>query len=248
MKTEREVKDFEAEAARRVYNCKLCKGALDVKCECTKRFNFEKQAYEACIPRDFWDTRPEDIEHNVAAFKRYVLPYVKRIRTAHRNGYGLCFSGSNGVGKTMFISYVLACAIRSGRSAYYTTMLQLDWDIKAGFGDREHQARLEWMLTSDFLAIDEMGKEQHKALGTKSHTQTQLERILKKRFDAGCQPVLVATNLSAIGLGKAYGDTVLSMVRGKMETVNMESGDIRVAKSREMRAAMGYVVPKDDEE
>lgn len=240
MKTEREVEAFKSESAQRVYNCKKCDGSLDnVECPCVRRFVYELQAFEACIPRDFWNVQPKDIEYNRVAFDSFVQPYVGRIKVAHRKGYGLCFSGSNGVGKTMFISYVLTQAIRSGRSAYYTTMLKLDHDIKAGFDDRAARERLEWMLTSDFLAIDEMGKEQFKALGTNTFTKTQVERILKQRFDES-KPVLMATNLGMLGLGKAYGDTILSMVRGKMQNVKMEAGDVRIMNSKRMRDDMGF--------
>jgi DNA replication protein DnaC len=240
MKSEREVNTFKAEIAKRVYNCKRCNGDIDnTRCPCVRRFNFETQAYEACIPKDFWRVKPDEITFNRTAFERFVAPYVARLKVAHRRGYGLCFSGSNGVGKSMFISYILASAIHSGKTAYYTTMLQLDHDIKAGFGDKEAASRLDWMLTSDFLALDEMGKEQFRALGENTFTKTQVERILKQRFDES-KPVLIATNLSMLGLGKAYGDTILSMVRGKMQNVKMEAGDVRISLSSKMRTDMGF--------
>jgi DNA replication protein DnaC len=239
MKTEQEVNDFKAEAAKQVYDCSICDGALDSKCACTASFLFEMEAFEACIPRDFWHVAASDVEFNVNAFRQFVLPYVHRIAKAHRHGYGLLLSGSNGVGKSMFMSFVLTQAIRRGRSAYYTSMLQLDHDIKRGFRDQDAQRRLEWLLTSDFLGLDEMGKEQFKSIDQPNFIKTQIERILKQRFDES-KPVLLATNLSASALGKTYGDTIASIINGKYQSVAMEPGDIRRRLAAKMAKDMGY--------
>lgn len=238
MKTESEVNAFKAEAVKSVYDCPVCSGALDVECACTERFDFNVLAFEACIPKDFWSVRASDVEFNTKAFKKFVKPYVKRLARAHKHGYGLVFVGDNGVGKTMFISYVLTSAMRRGRSAYYTTMLQLNHDIKRGFGDQEAQDRLEWLMTSDFLAVDEMGKEQFKD-GQNTFIKTEMERILKQRFDDS-KPVLIGTNLSNRGLEAAYGATVASIVRGKYQQVIMEPGDLRGRLADKMAGDMGY--------
>jgi len=139
----------------------------------------------------------------------------------------------------MFMSYVLARAIRRGRSAYYTTMLQLNHDIKRGFRDQDAQDRLEWLLTSDFLGLDEMGKEQFRAVEQGSFIKTEIERILKQRFDES-KPVLMATNLSATALAKAYGGTIASIIGGKYQQVVMEPGDIRKSLAAKMSDDMGY--------
>lgn len=239
MKTEQEVSAFKAEAAKQVYECAKCDGALDSKCECTGNFMFEVEAFEACIPRDFWHATNGDVEFNTDAFEQFVQPYARRLSKAHRHGYGLLFSGANGVGKTMFMSMILGRAIRRGRSAYYTTMLQLDHDIKRGFRDHDAQQRLEWLLTSDFLGLDEMGKEQFKSLDQPNFIKTQIERILKQRFDES-KPVLLATNLSGAALGKTYGDTIMSIISGKYQQVVMEPGDIRKRLAEKMTEDMGY--------
>lgn len=239
MKTEQEVNAFKAEASKAVYACARCDGALGGDCPCVSQFNFQTDAFEACIPRDFWEVTSGDVEFNTDAFKTYVQPYARHLNKAHKHGYGLLFSGSNGVGKTMFMSYVLTHAIHSGRSTYYTTMLQLDHDIKRGFRDLEAQQRLEWMLTSDFLGLDEMGKEQFKSTDQPNFIKTQIERILKQRFDAS-KPVLLATNLNTTSLGKIYGDTILSIIGGKYQQVIMEPGDIRKRLAKKMTDDMGY--------
>ena len=239
MKTKLEVDRFEAESSRRVSQCQKCKGSLE-DCECSKIHIFEVAAFEACIPRDFWHFKSTDIEHNRRPFDQLVAPYLKRLNTAHKRGYGLLFSGPNGVGKTTFISYVLLRAIRRGKTAYYTTMLQLAHDIKSGFNDPEAQDRLEWMLTSDFFGLDEMGKEHHREASEQTFMKTQVEMILKRRFDE-CKPTLLGTNLDTSKFSAMYGTSVASMVSGKYRVVYMEPGDIRKSKlANRMNEEMGY--------
>lgn len=240
MKSVREVDDFRERAAREVGACPECSGSLEnTECACVRKYMFSVEAFEACVPRDFWLVKPSDIEYNREAFDTFVAPYVRRLSRAQRNGYGLLFSGSNGVGKTMFMSYVLTCAIRRGRSAYYTTMLNLDHDFKRGFEDPEARERLEFMLSSDFLGLDEMGKEQFKAIDKPNFIKTQIERILKQRFDES-KPVLLATNLSKSALAATYGDTIMSIIKGKYQPVAMEPGDIRAKLAKRMADDMGY--------
>jgi len=240
MKNKQEVGTFKYEASIRAMKCPECKGALNQLCACTARFRFEVEAFESCIPRDFWDIEEKDISHNVEAFKDFIKPYCKKLNKAHKHGYGLLLSGPNGVGKTTFMSYVLTCAIRRGKSVYYTTMLQLDHDIKAGFGDVQSQIRLEWMLTSDFLGLDEMGKEQFKGIDRPTFIKAQIERILKQRFDES-RPVILATNLNASSLAKSYGDSIVSIVQGKYQQVVMEPGDFRKTIGEKMAKDMGYL-------
>lgn len=238
MRTEEEVAEFQAQMVRSiVHECRKCHGA-DPECSCGVRSATAVAAYEACVPRDFWGIKPSDITHNIEIFRGVVQKYVGRLDKALSRGYGLVFLGDNGVGKTYFMSYVLMEAIKAGRTAYYTTLPQLDHDIKRGFNDPSAERRLAWLLTSDFLALDELGKEQHKR-GQTSYTDTQVERILKQRCDDSL-PVFIATNLDHEALLGAYGPTVGSIIGGKFQTVVMEPGDYRVKMSAKMTDDMGY--------
>lgn len=237
MRTETEVNEFKAEALERYTSgCDKCSGT-DKNCICWKRYRRAGMAYEACIPQDFWKVKPSDITHNKAVFDELVLPYTKRLGTALKNGYGLLLLGDNGVGKTLFLSYIGMAIIKAARTVYYTTLPQLDWDIKRGFNDKEIEQRLQWLLTSDFLLIDEMGKERKKR--DSQYSDQQVERILKQRFDDS-QPVIIASNMDADQLGKAYGSTVGSMLHGKFQTVHMEPGDHREKLYDQMVKDMGY--------
>lgn len=236
MRTEEEVEEF-TEIARPRYTsgCETCRGT-DRTCECHMILRRAMAAYEACIPQDFWEVKPGDVIHNTSAFTDLIQPYVEKLAKALRGGYGLLLIGDNGVGKTMLLSYVLVEAIRKARTTYYTTMPQLDWNIKRGFNEKNIATRLQWMLTSDFLVIDELGKERKKR--DSQFSDQQIERILKQRFDDS-QPVLIGSNMDIDGLARAYGSTVGSILRGKYQMAQLEPGDFRDKLRQKMTKEMG---------
>lgn len=236
MRTEEDVSEFTKDILPRyTSSCKECSGT-DQRCACWRRAWRAVSSYEACIPQDFWDVKAEDVVHNVEVFNSMVVPYAEKLSKALRGGYGLVLIGDNGVGKTMLLSYVLVEAIKAARTAYYTTMPQLDWNIKEGFNNPASSERLKWMLTSDFLAIDELGKERKKR--DSQFSDQQIERILKQRFDDS-MPVLIGSNMDVEQLSEAYGSTIGSILRGKYQVVQMEPGDFRDSLHERMKADMG---------
>lgn len=238
VKSDAEVQDFATAARTRLIEpCPFCKGVGLSDCACMKRVGLEVAAFEACIPRDFWDSTEKDVVHNRANFTDVVQAYTRKLGTANKHGYGLIFLGDNGVGKTMFMSYVLMAAVRKGLSAYYTSMPQLDYDIKRGFNDPAAHERLRVMFTVDFLAIDELGKERFKT--GDNFLRLHLERILKQRFDDNA-PTLLATNMEMTELETEYGRTLLSIIIGKYTTVLMEAGDYREHLKERMTKRMGF--------
>jgi len=238
MRTESQMDDHRARMFNRfVAKCKKCKGGESVNCVCRTKMDFAIAAYEACIPQDFWHIAPPDVTHNRSVFDSSVLPYVAKLKLARRRGYGQIFYGDNGAGKTFFISYVLTQVIKKGGTAYFTTMPDLDHNMKRGFKDKDLENRLEFLLTSDFVAIDELGKERAKADPTFS--DGQVERLLKRRLD-DAQPMLLGTNMEPGDLAAAYGPTVESMLAGKFQQIIMEPGDFRANLRDRMVKEMGY--------
>ena len=239
MRSIEEVKAFHSAIFQKyVGSCEKCDGGLLSRdCDCRKKVEFMTNCYEACIPKDFWYIEAEKVSHNLTAFNGSVLPYVAKLKKALVRGYGLVFLGDNGGGKTYFISYILTEAIKKGRTAYFTTMPDLDYAIKQSFNDPKSSRRLEEMLTSDFVAIDEIGKERNKKSNV--FMDAQVERMMKRRID-DCQPMLLATNMGFDELYDSYGPTVSSMLGGKFHQVVLEPGDFRETLRERMEEEMGY--------
>jgi len=199
------------------------------------RIAYETAMYQGCIPELYWFTKPSDVQHNKEAFNSIVVPYKRKMATAFRSGYGLVLTGDNGTGKTLFMSYLLGRAATKGHSIYYTTLMGLDADIKRGFGDPATTSRLRHQLDSDFVAIDEMGKEHIK----RDFLATHLEAYLKERYDNG-YPTFLASNLDYGELCRLYGPTVESMLEGRYQKISLEGGDFRRKMVAKMRTDMGF--------
>lgn len=191
--------------------------------------------YEGCIPRQFWSVSSEQVRFNKDVFRGPILNYCKKWRRARRHGYGLILTGSNGGGKTFFSCFVLTQMIKRECSVYYTTSMQLDIDLKRGFRDAIWERRLDSMLESDFLVIDELGKEKGKDDG---YFRARLELLLKSRCDNG-DPTIIVTNLDDEAIVDMYGDSVQSIFNGKYETVMLKHGDYRRALAVRRQKTMG---------
>ena len=233
MRTEDEVNAYRRSTrAKAVQRCKCIES-----CRCSENADLRAKLYESCIPRDFWFLEDEEVKLNVEVYNKTIKKYIKKLDVAFRYGYGLLFSGDNGVGKTTFISLVLKAAMARGLSAYYTTLPDLLYDLNKGFRDREIAQRIEWCLSSDFVAIDEIGKDKNK--NKIFSAEFHFERLLKKRFD-DATPTLLASNMSLKEMKAAYGKTVYSMLLGKYHVTAMKEGDFRGELRKRMNETMGY--------
>lgn len=201
-----------------------------------EKVEYYAACFEACIPKDFWNKGSKDVKRNKKAFERVVLVYVKKWRTALKYGYGLLFTGDNGTGKSLFMSFILTQMVKRGVSVYYTSLAQLDVDIKSTFNDPERARRLDQQLDCDFLSIDEMGKEHVK---DNSYLRARLELLLKTRFD-NADPTLIATNLSLDDLEEHYGSSIASMLRGRYQVVPLICPDYRSKVAARMTKRMGF--------
>ncbi len=224
MRTADELERFNVQLAQEVGDNELLLG-------------YYQQCYEACIPKLFWDVESDHVTHNKGVFAKIVRKYCARRKRALRNGYGLLFVGDNGVGKTMFISYILTQMIKRGNSVYYTSLPQLDIDIKRGFNDRDAERRLSQYVSSDFVAIDEIGKEHFKS---DSYLNMRFELLLKTRHDDG-DPTLLASNMDYRALCDMYGASIESMLEGRYVTTSMASGDFRKTIQAKAKRDLGIV-------
>lgn len=219
MKTEAEIESFRASLK-----------------DASKKSEYKVRLYEGCVPQEFWHVKRTDVAHNVEAFNTFVLPYRQRIKTAYKHGYSMLFTGDNGTGKSMFMSYLLCRAVQHGYSIYYTTLKQLHSNL-TNFGDKPGMSQLHHLLNSDFVGIDELGKEHTKS----DFLLSELEDMLKFRYSEAL-PTLLASNYSYDQLCDTYGPTISSMWEGRFQHVVMESGDFRRKAKSGMRTKMGYNV------
>lgn len=140
---------------------------------------------------------------NTAAFNQphsvveIIRLFSTNIESWLKFGKSFVFYGANGSGKTMTAIYMLCKVIESGRNGYYFSFkefLKLYNEVYFSFNSTsDDKAFLDYLFNTDFLVLDEIGKES----SVTQNVAGALEALLKYRR---------ANNLSTLLIGNLYFD------------------------------------------
>lgn len=110
-------------------------------------------------------------------------------------GEGLYLFGPNGTGKTTLIASIINAQVAQGREARYGKSVALLRLIRQGFRDGEADDRLEALMRTPLLAIDDLGSEGGSDFDTKSlfdlisaREQANLTTIFTANLPVDTQP------------------------------------------------------------
>lgn len=160
------------------------------------------------------ETTPENIRQAYACIVKKVDDYLD----AGIQRLGLYVSGPNGSGKSYLLSALLLDKIRAGIFSRRVTML----------GFTESYTRNSWRipaeyLSADVLFIDELGKEPSYS---NRLSETLAEALLKYR-DERRKITWISTNASIDDIVARYGESVRSIILGRMVALPFPNFDIR---------------------
>lgn len=189
--------------------------------------------YRIGIPKEYHHLRFIDLE-GIDTVVQKMEKYVKRIHDNYENNVGLFLLGSNGVGKSAIVSILLREAYRHRYTAKRTTMNMITpIGVKAKWDDEVNSEYHQYYLNVDFLAIEEVGKEQE---GDKKANINILEEILRHRNERG-YPTFIVTNLPPSEFKERYGNSIWSLINETMVPIKIVGEDKRITKkSKELMA------------
>ena len=223
------------ERSRVIGECKLCNGSGIVKnrknlingisgiksfskCKYAKRFDIVRKRILSNIPRKYLYGKFKKVQKN---WDDIVTEFCDNMEGKFKRGIGIYLYGPNGTGKTAMLCYILRKTLIKKIPSFYITMYDLFTMIRSGF-DNEFQNELSKdIMDMDFLIIDEVGK-----IKTTEFVVFEFENMIRRRINQR-KVTALASNYTVVELQKAFGDSIISLIRGNTKTFMVGGRDLR---------------------
>lgn len=185
-------------------------------------FKWVKELYYSGIPNAYWNLSLETLQVDVVA-KKIVKEYLQHLTNAVREGLGIAFLGSFGVGKTSLMCEIGKAALMSGHSLIYTTLESYIDSIHHKERENDEASLLyDKVWNSQFILIDEVDK---------AYVRQGSDWVAKQFIDLlkGTAPyhkvVITAMNASKEELKDTFGGAVDSAMVRHLKTIPVAGQD-----------------------
>ena len=183
------------------------------------------------VPKRFTKKTLKDFndygKKSLKSVKSFVAEYISHIDENIEDNKGILFVGSNGVGKSLLSCIILKEAYRHRYScrrvnfSAYISAYTESWGAGKGERDVIEQDPSDKYTGVAFLVLEEIGKEIDSKIA-----KPILEDLLRYREEHGLVTV-VCSNLNTDTIKDIYGNSVLSLLRGSMTRIIIDSEDKR---------------------
>lgn len=160
--------------------------------------------------------------------KDFIVHYINDILTNIQDNRGICFIGSNGVGKSFLSCIILKEAYRHRYSCRRVTFSAYISAYTDGWNTRNKDEKdvleselYEKYKAVEFLVLEEIGKEIDSKIA-----KPILEDLLRYREENGLV-TLICTNMTPKDIKDSYGASVCSLINGNMTVIMIDSEDMR---------------------
>jgi len=184
------------------------------------------------VPRRFCDKTLKDFntynKQSLKDIKTFVKDYIRDLDTNMSDNRGICFIGSNGVGKSFLSCIILREAYRHRYSCRRVTFSSYigayteSWGATKSERDVLEMELYEKYKGVEFLVLEEIGKEIDSKIA-----KPILEDLLRYREEQGLV-TLICTNLTPDTLKTLYGASVCSLINGNMTVIVIDGEDRRM--------------------
>lgn len=184
------------------------------------------------VPKRFCDKTIEDYDtfgkRSLSEVKEFVRKYIVNLHDNIREGRGICFIGSNGVGKSFLSCIILKEMYRNRYScrrvtfSSYISAYTEGWNTKnKGEKDVLESELYEKYKAVEFLVLEEIGKEIDSKIA-----KPILEDLLRYREEHGLVTI-ICTNMTPKDIKDSYGASICSLINGNMTVIVIDSDDMR---------------------
>lgn len=226
MLTERDRKYLLKLKEKIISRCPKCRGQ-NISCTCLDTFRLEFRKVKANIPSKYRDASLEQITHPQTANARLKLnAYLLNLEHNHSEGLGLFLFGNTGLAKTFSACAILIEVLKRQMSTYFVTLDHCVSMYAAGWRDAAAKELFEEVIiSSDFLALDEVGNEPRTNLHL---VKNCLNDILRQRSNQ-LLPTIITSNLlfDPKNIVDVYGEEVWSILNESTIPVEFRGVDFR---------------------
>ena len=183
------------------------------------------------VPKKFCNKTIKDFDtfgkKTLKQIKGFVSDYIDNLDDNVEENNGICFIGSNGVGKSFLSCIILKEMYRHRYScrrvtfSSYISAYTESWGATKSERDVIEQDLLDKYKGVEFLVLEEIGKEIDSKIA-----KPILEDLLRYREEHGLVTI-ICTNLTPTTLKELYGASVCSLINGNMTVIIIDSEDKR---------------------
>jgi len=209
--------------AELVDGCTICQGVGFIgehECSCRIVQRYLNGLIEAKIPTEYWDLALEDLTE-VRPEQMLVVAsrYIDKLKIATRKSLGMLLMGPNGRGKTSIQCAIGKAAVVQGYSVQYFTAQQYVEAVKV-----KDSELLEEYESGKIILFDELDKVY---IAQKSNFVAKTLEEFIRRMISGGVAFIICTNLHEEELGRMFGESTMSMLRGHLRFLIMAGEDYR---------------------
>lgn len=206
--------------------CKKCTNGWieDEPCECRNVFIYLKELVYARIPQEYWTLEWDNISVSPRSVKILVKKYIDNFKTAKMKGKGICFLGTNGIGKTTLMIEIAKRAILNGESIIYLTAQ--DYINYKMISDTDTLYRIE--SGTEVILLDELDKP-YKKKGS-DYVPAQIENLFRNVLPRNVI-VCIGANWKEEEIQEYFGDSIFSIISRKVKFLHLTGED----KSKELQ-------------
>ncbi len=192
--------------------CKLCSNGFIIrdgvatKCECWTNYRnevlFLQKLYESnlitditpqdkiskFIEYDIDSYRGDDVNKNIRKIKKFANEFEDKFKSVN-----LFIYGDNGTQKSTVVKWICKKLLQKGKTVYYIIGKDLIDLIMDSERDAESKRKLNIMLQSDLLVIEEFEKSKL-SLFSSNYKQSELIPFLKTRMESICKSTIFISN------------------------------------------------------
>ena len=183
------------------------------------------------VPKKFCNKTIKDFDtfgkKSLKDVKTFVQEYINALDENVEENNGICFIGSNGVGKSFLSCIILKEMYRHRYScrrvtfSSYISAYTEGWGASKSERDVVEQDLLDKYKGVEFLVLEEIGKEIDSKIA-----KPILEDLLRYREEHGLVTI-ICTNLAPEAIREIYGASICSLINGNMTIISIDSNDMR---------------------